>query len=119
MQVKEIVHQDRYRGADHYYELDIALLVLSSSVVTGEHIMPACVDWSATMEPKHNEEGYVSTRLYPTLSASTLSTVPLPSLTSPYEQSIKNPITYNPYICSALTITSSSANYFIFILIVR
>lgn len=61
-QVKEIVRHDKYRGLIHMYELDIAILVLNSSVVTGPYIMPVCVDWGATMQPEHNDTGYVSTQ---------------------------------------------------------
>lgn len=60
MQVKEIIRPERYLGADHLFDLDIALLVLNNSVQTGDYIMPACMDWGATSEPKHNEVGYVS-----------------------------------------------------------
>lgn len=52
---------ERYIGLDHLYDLDIALLVLEKSVATSDYIMPACVDWGAAMEPKHDEVGYVST----------------------------------------------------------
>lgn len=61
MQVKEIIRPARYLGADHLYGLDIALLVLNNSVATGDYIMPACIDWGVTMEPKHDDLGYVST----------------------------------------------------------
>lgn len=60
--MKEIVRQDRYWGAEHYFDLDIALLVLNTDVDTGPYIMPACVDWGASMEPKNDEVAYVSTR---------------------------------------------------------
>lgn len=62
LQVQEIVRPDRYRGVDHLFELDIGLLVLSKSVKTGSYVMPACVDWGVTMEPKHDDLGYVSER---------------------------------------------------------
>lgn len=60
LQVQELVLPDRYLGVDHLYDLDIALMVLTQSVVTDPNIMPACVDWGVTMEPKHNDIGYVS-----------------------------------------------------------
>lgn len=63
LQVKKTVRQHRYLGPNHYYDLDIGLLVLSENVDTGDYIMPACIDWGAAMKPKHDEVGYVSTRL--------------------------------------------------------
>lgn len=59
-QVKEVILPERYLGVDHLFDLDIALLVLKQNVVTSPYIMPACIDWAATMLPKHNEIGYVS-----------------------------------------------------------
>lgn len=44
------------------FALDIALMVLNNSVVTGEYIMPACVDWGAANKLKDQEVGIVSTR---------------------------------------------------------
>lgn len=61
-QVQEIVRPVRYQGVNNFFDLDVALLVLSKTVNTGDYIMPACMDWSATMKPKNDELGYVSTR---------------------------------------------------------
>lgn len=98
LQVKETVHQERYVGPDHFYDLDIGLLVLSKNVNTGPYIMPACIDWSASMEPKHNEVGYVSTRLkdrYLKSSAFLLPTSP-PLITSPNKPAFVTPTTHYP-----------------------
>lgn len=60
LQIKDIIRLKRYEGVERLYGLDIALLVLSESLDINDNIMPACVDWTASMKLQPNETGVVS-----------------------------------------------------------
>lgn len=60
LQIKDIIRSKRYEGVGRLYGLDIALLVLSEPVDINDNIMPACVDWTASMKLQPNETGVVS-----------------------------------------------------------
>lgn len=51
---------NRFVGHNRLYDLDIGLIVLKKDVLLSAFIMPACIDWSGTMNPKPNETGIVS-----------------------------------------------------------
>lgn len=53
----------RFVGQNRLFDLDIGLIVLKKEVLLSDLIMPACIDWSSTMNPKPNETGIVSAEL--------------------------------------------------------
>lgn len=60
LQAKELVLPERYVGAEHYFDFDIGLIVLEERVPINNLIMPACIDWTSSMNPMHEDMGIVS-----------------------------------------------------------
>lgn len=60
LQAKELVLPERYVGIERFFDFDIGLIVLEERVPINNLIMPACIDWTSSMNPMHEDTGIVS-----------------------------------------------------------